>query len=130
MPQPSAFFAGDKPKTGNGWARLADAYASTGQMAQALEAARQRVASADLSATDEQAIWSRYGGSFTRGDNDDRVDALLFDKKADDAARFLAATSPDRQAAFAARDRDAAERVAMRRAVTERSSTASRATPG
>ena len=60
-----AFFAADKPKSGNGWARLADAYAASGQMAQALDAARQAWRSADLSATDEQAIWARYGGSFT-----------------------------------------------------------------
>ena len=98
-----AFFAADKPKTGNGWARLADAYASTGQMQQALDAARHAWRSASLGATDEQAIWARYGGSFTRADNDDRVDALLFAKKADDAARFLSASSPERQAAFAAR---------------------------
>jgi soluble lytic murein transglycosylase len=98
-----AYFASTKPRTGNGWARLADAYAATGRMTEALDAARSAWRSADLPGTDEQAIWSRYGGSFTRGDNDDRVDALLFAKKADDAARFLTATSPDRQAAFAAR---------------------------
>jgi soluble lytic murein transglycosylase len=98
-----AFFAADKPKTGNGWARLADAYAATSQMTQALAAARQAWRSDDLSSTDEQAIWARYGGSFTRADNDDRVDSLLFAKKADDAARFLSTTSPERQAAFAAR---------------------------
>jgi soluble lytic murein transglycosylase len=98
-----AFFAGDKPRTGNGWARLAEADATSGLAADALEAARKAWRSADLSATDEQAIWSRYGNSFTRGDNDDRVDALLFAKKADDAARFLTATSPGRQGAFAAR---------------------------
>ena len=98
-----AFFAADKPRTGNGWARLADAYATTGQMAQALDAARHAWRSADLGATDESAIWSRYGRSFTRSDNDDRVDALLFAKKAGDAARFLSASSPARQAAFAAR---------------------------
>ncbi len=98
-----AFFAADKPKTGNGWARLADAYASGAQAAQALDAARQAWASADLGTSDEQAIWARYGGSFSRGDNDKRVDALLFAKKADDAARFLAMTSPERQAAFGAR---------------------------
>lgn len=98
-----AFFASTKPRTGNGWARLADAYAATGRMTEALDAARSAWRSADLPGTDEQAIWSRYGSSFTRGDNDDRVDALLFAKKADDAARFLTATSPDRQAAFAAR---------------------------
>ena len=98
-----AFFAADKPRTGNGWARLADAFAATGQSAQALDAARKAWRSADLAATDESAIWARYGGSFTRTDNDDRVDALLFAKKADDAARFVTAASPDRQAAFGAR---------------------------
>ena len=98
-----AFFAAVKPKTGNGWARLADAHAASGQMAQALDAARNAWNAAGLSAADEQAIWARYGASFTRADNDKRVDALLFAKKADDALRFLTATSPERQAAFAAR---------------------------
>jgi soluble lytic murein transglycosylase len=98
-----AFYAFDKPRSGNGWARLADAYASAGRMAEALEAARGAWASPDLGATDEQAIWTRYGGSLTRGDNDNRVDALLFAKKPDDAARFFSATSPDRQVSFAAR---------------------------
>ena len=98
-----AFFANDKPKTGNGWSRLADAYASTGQMALALDAARHAWRSADLAAQDEQAIWNRFGGRFARADEDARVDALLFAKKADDAARFLGSTSPDREAAFAAR---------------------------
>ena len=46
-------------------------------------------ASSDLSADDEQAIWARYGASFTRADHDRRIDALLFDKKPDDASRFL-----------------------------------------
>jgi soluble lytic murein transglycosylase len=98
-----AFFANDQPRSGNGWARLADAYASTGQPAQALEAARHAWRSADLGAADEQALWLHFGGSFTRADQDDRVDALLFAKKADDAARFLATATPERQAAFAAR---------------------------
>lgn len=98
-----AFFAAEKPKTGNGWARLADAYAASGQTAAALDAARQAWSSADLSDTDEQAIWARYGNSFTRVDNDNRIDALLFAKRADDAARFISSASPARQAAFAAR---------------------------
>lgn len=98
-----AFFTAQKPRTGNGWARLADAYAANGLMAQALDAARRAWLSADLSAADEQAVWSRYGGSLTRADHDNRVDSLLFAKKANDAARFLASTSPERQATFAAR---------------------------
>jgi soluble lytic murein transglycosylase len=98
-----AFFAAKAPHSGNGWARLAEAYAASGRMTDALDAARKAWRSADLSSDDEQAIWSRYGNSFTRADNDDRVDVLLFAKKADDAARFLTTTSADRQAVFAAR---------------------------
>src|SRR5690349_3297519 len=98
-----SFFAKDKPSTGNGWARLTEAYAASGRAAEALSAAREAWASSDLSADDEQAIWARYGASFTRADHDRRVDSLLFDKKPDTASRFLAMTSPERQAAFAAR---------------------------
>jgi soluble lytic murein transglycosylase len=98
-----AFFAKDKPRSGNGWARLAEAYATSGRGPDALAAARSAWASSDLSSYDEQAIWARYGGTFTRADHDRRIDALLFDKKEDDAARYLAMASPERQAAFAAR---------------------------
>jgi soluble lytic murein transglycosylase len=98
-----AFFAREKPATGNGWARLAEADISSGRAADALNAAREAWASSDLSGDDEQSVWARYGGSLTRADHDRRVDALLFDKKPDTASRFLAMTSPERQAAFAAR---------------------------
>src|SRR4051795_8397311 len=98
-----AFFAREKPQSGNGWARLAEAYAGSGRAADALEAARSAWASSDLSSDDEQAIWARFGGSFTRADSDRRVDSLLFDKRPDTAARFLASASPERQATFAAR---------------------------
>ncbi|MFL6752498.1 MAG: lytic transglycosylase domain-containing protein [Sphingomicrobium sp.] len=98
-----AFFAHEKPATGNGYARLADSYAASGRMAEALEAARNAWASDDLSAADEQSIWSRYGRSFSFADHDRRADSLLFAKKTDDAARFVPMTSPGRRAAFAAR---------------------------
>ena len=98
-----AFFGTEKPRTGSGWARLAEAYSASGRAMEALDAARHAWRSADLSSADEQAIWSRFGGNLTRTDNDARVDALLFAKKADDAARFLSSSTPDRQAAFAAR---------------------------
>jgi len=98
-----AFFAKDKPATGNGWARLAEAYSSAGRAAEALNAAREAWASPDLSGDDEQRIWARYGASLTRADTDRRVDSLLFAKRPDDAARFLSMTSPERQAAFGAR---------------------------
>ena len=98
-----AFFAREKPKTGPGWARLADAYTATGQTAQALDAARHAWASSDITGDDEQSIWARYGNSLTRADHDSRVDSLLFAKRPEDAARFLSMTSTERQASFAAR---------------------------
>ena len=98
-----AFFARTKPDTGNGWARLADAYAASGRGAEALEAARNAWASTDLSLDDQQAIWARYATRFTSADHDRRIDALLFAKKPDDASRFLAYASPARQPVFAAR---------------------------
>ncbi|HUP68084.1 MAG TPA: lytic transglycosylase domain-containing protein, partial [Sphingomicrobium sp.] len=98
-----AFYATAKPASGNGWARLADAYAASARMNEALAAAREAWASPDLSAMDEQAVWARYGASLTRTDHDRRVDALLFAKKADDAARFVPMATPQRQAAFGAR---------------------------
>lgn len=98
-----AFFAKEKPETGNGWARLAEAETSSGRAADALEAARQAWASSDLSSSDEQAIWARYGASFSRADHDRRIDSLLFAKKPDSAARFLTIASTERQPAFAAR---------------------------
>ncbi|MEO7277966.1 MAG: lytic transglycosylase domain-containing protein, partial [Sphingomicrobium sp.] len=98
-----AFFAHDKPRTGTGWARLADALSAAGRATEALDAARNGWASSDLSATDEQAIWARYGGSFTTADHDRRTNALLSAKNADDAARFVPISTPARQAAFGAR---------------------------
>ncbi|HJU76654.1 MAG TPA: lytic transglycosylase domain-containing protein, partial [Sphingomicrobium sp.] len=98
-----AFFAKDAPTTGNGFARLADSLAATGRSAEALAAARNAWAEPDLGATDEQAIWARYGNSLTTADHDQRVDSLLFAKKPDDAARLYSLTSPGRRAAFAAR---------------------------
>lgn len=98
-----AFYGRTMPQSGNGWARLADAYAASGRAADALTAARNAWGKPDLTATDEQAIWGRYGASLSRSDHDRRADALLFDKKPNDAARFVAMASPERQAAFAAR---------------------------
>ena len=51
-----SFYAREKPASGNGWARLADSYAATGRMAEALDAARNAWASDDLSATGAQQL--------------------------------------------------------------------------
>ncbi|NUS99820.1 MAG: lytic transglycosylase domain-containing protein [Sphingomonas sp.] len=98
-----SFFSSKQPTTGNGFARLADALSGSGRAAEALAAAKGAWASADLSATDEQAIFARYGSSLSWQDHDLRTDALLFAKDPTDAERFLPMTSAARRAAFTAR---------------------------
>jgi soluble lytic murein transglycosylase len=98
-----AFFRDKKPQSGNGFARLAEALAASGRTAEAQAAARDAWASADLPAADEAALTGRYWSVFSPTDHDRRADALLFDKKPEDARRVLAATSVGRRAAFAAR---------------------------
>jgi len=98
-----SFFGTKPPTTGNGFARLADAYAATGRSGEALAAARGAWSEADLGTDDEQAILARYGSSFASTDHDRRADSLLFAKKPDDAVRVYSLTTPERRAAFAAR---------------------------
>ena len=98
-----AFYRDEKPKSGNGWARLAESYAAANRPSEALTAARGAWSSSDLSAYDEAALFSRFGSQFTAEDHDRRVDALLFAKKATDAQRMMPWTSPARRPALAAR---------------------------
>jgi soluble lytic murein transglycosylase len=117
------FYRLEKPKTGNGWARYADALATSSRPAEALDAARHAFASDDLNSADEASILARYGPSLTAQDYNARVDSLLFGKDPADAARLLQWTTPDRRAAFAARiamqqrapDAEAAYRAASHR---------------
>jgi soluble lytic murein transglycosylase len=98
-----AFFRTEEPRTGNGWARLAEAHHTLGRSAEALAAARGAWVSGDLSQYDEQLIFSRFGSQLTAADHDKRIDALLFDKRASDAYRMLPWSSPGRRAAHQAR---------------------------
>jgi soluble lytic murein transglycosylase len=98
-----AFYRTTEPQSGNGWARLADAYLATGKSTEALAAARGAWVSSDLSQYDEQLIFSRYSKQLTAADHDRRIDALLFDKKTTDAYRMLPWSSPARRAALTAR---------------------------
>lgn len=84
-----AFFRTEQPRSGNGWARLAEANLSVGRTAEALAAARGAWTSSDLSQYDEQLLFARFGSQLTAADHDKRIDALLFDKKASDAYRML-----------------------------------------
>jgi soluble lytic murein transglycosylase len=97
------FYGQEKPGSGNGWTRYSDALSSVGRTSEAIDAAKHAWASDDLSAADEAYILGRFGANLTAKDHNERVDILLFDKDADDAARLLAWTTPDRRAAFAAR---------------------------
>lgn len=98
-----AFYRTEKPLTGNGHARLAESLAATGRAAEALAAAREAWAAPGLSATDEYALFQRFGSSFTTADHDRRVDRLLIDRDGRNAQRLLASTSAARRPAFAAR---------------------------
>ena len=108
-----AFFLYDKPKTGNGWARLADAYAASGRSADALAAAKMpgRGRSQRHGRAEPMGPLRR---SFLRDDQDRRADALLFAKQPQDAARFLTATRPATSGGVCCPDRDA-ERFPGRR---------------
>jgi soluble lytic murein transglycosylase len=98
-----AFFRTEKPRSGNGWTRYAEALTAARRTAEASEAARKAWASSDLSSSDEVIIQGRYWSALTSADHDRRVDALLFDKKPGDARRALSYASAPRRAAFAAR---------------------------
>ncbi len=98
-----AFYRSTEPQSGNGWARLAEAYSATGKTAEALAAARGAWISGDLSQYDEQLLFSRFRSQLTADDHDKRVDALLFDKRTTDAYRMLPWTSPGRRASLSAR---------------------------
>ncbi|MFL6766895.1 MAG: lytic transglycosylase domain-containing protein [Sphingomicrobium sp.] len=98
-----AFFRTEEPRTGTGWARLAEANLSIGRSAEALAAARGAWMSSDLSQYDEQLLFSRFRSQLTAADHDKRIDALLLDKKASDAYRMLPWSSPARRAAHQAR---------------------------
>jgi soluble lytic murein transglycosylase len=98
-----SFFRSEPPKTGNGFARLAEAFAATGKPTEAAAAARNAWTSPDLSIDDQNRIGARFWSSLSAADHDKRVDALLFAKKPGDAARALGYATPSRRAAFSAR---------------------------
>ena len=121
-----AFFRTEKPRTGNGRARLAEALAAAGRSAEAAAMAREAWASGDLPTADQASIGARYWSSLTAADHDKRADALLFARKADEAERAAAYASPARRAAFAARiamQRRSADADALYRLVDAQAST-------
>jgi soluble lytic murein transglycosylase len=97
------FFRSNEPTTGNGWARLAEAYLATGKPEQALAAAREAWESSDLNSNDEGILLGRFGSQFTATDYDRRIDALLIGKKGSEAQRLMPWSSAARRPALAAR---------------------------
>ena len=55
------FYRTEKPMSGNGWARYAEALAASGRAAEAIQAAKQAWSSSDLSAADEAYLLGSYG---------------------------------------------------------------------
>ncbi len=98
-----AFFATDKPVTGNGWARLAESLLAQGRSTEAVVAAREAWAAPGLGGADEVALYQRFGNSLAAADFDRRVDRLLIERDPQNAYRLLPSTSPARRAAFEAR---------------------------
>ena len=98
-----AFFAREKPLTARGHARLAKSLQASGRHAEALAAAREAWGSAGLLPQDEMSLHSRFGAYLTWADHERRTDALLFDKKPQNAQRFLPMTGQARRPVFAAR---------------------------
>ena len=97
------FFRSDEPVSGNGWARLAEAYLATGRPVEALPAAQNAFKAFDLTGADEGVLLARFGAQFGAADYDRRIDALLSARKAADAQRLLPWSSPSRRVAFNAR---------------------------
>ena len=98
-----AFFSREKPLTARGYARFAESLQASGRHAEALSAAREAWYSADLLPPDEMSLYSRFGAYMTWQDHERRTDALLFDKKPQNAQRFLPMTGQARRPVFAAR---------------------------
>jgi soluble lytic murein transglycosylase len=97
------FFRSNEPTSGSGWARLAEAYLATGRPTEGLAAARSAWKSSDLDSNDEGILLGRLGTNFTAADYDRRIDALLFGKKASEAARLMPWSSAAQRPVLTAR---------------------------
>ncbi|TIX50356.1 lytic transglycosylase domain-containing protein [Alteraurantiacibacter aquimixticola] len=65
--------------------------------------AREAWRGGEMSEVSEATIGSMFGANFTQDDHDARMDALLWQREGDDAARQIERTSPGKRAVFAAR---------------------------
>ncbi|WP_340588039.1 lytic transglycosylase domain-containing protein [Erythrobacter alti] len=96
------FFEGQDPVTNYAKAHYALALMGPDRAASqrwALEAWR----GGEMSPTAEAALFATYGSQFSQADHDQRMDALLWQREPDAAARQLARVSPEKRAVFMAR---------------------------
>jgi len=98
-----AFFDKFPPLTNQGQARYAEALNAMGRRAEAVAAARKAWTSGSLSPADEGVLLSRFAGSFTTADQDERMDRLLWAGKTTAALRQLPLTSMARRNLYDAR---------------------------
>lgn len=98
-----AFFTRFPPQTGTGQLRFAEALYARGRAPEAQAAARAAWISGAINSSDEARITTTFAGALTQTDQDQRMEALLWNRAFVAAQRQLLLTSPDRRTLFAAR---------------------------
>ena len=98
-----AFFTRLPPQTGSAQLRFAEALYARGRAPEAQAAARAAWTSGQLSTTDEARLTAMFGSSLTQADQDQRMEALLWNRAFVSAQRQLALVSPARRPIYAAR---------------------------
>ncbi|MXO64357.1 lytic transglycosylase domain-containing protein [Altericroceibacterium endophyticum] len=97
-----AFFDRFPPQTNEGRAHYALALSAV-RPQEAMNIAREAWRNGGMNETAEATILAMYGANFSRADQDARMDALLWQRDPDAAARQMAYVSPDKRALFQAR---------------------------
>ncbi len=98
-----AFFTRYPPQTGPGQLRFAEALYARGRATEAQAAARAAWTSGAINTSDEARITTTFSGALTQTEQDQRMEALLWNRAFVAAQRQLPLTSPDRHAIYAAR---------------------------
>ena len=97
-----AFFDRYPPLTNPARAQYALAL-SAQRRPEAFEVAREAWRGGTMSPTAEATLYSTFGSRFTQDDHDARMDALLWDRDTQEAARQISFVSPAKRAIFMAR---------------------------
>jgi soluble lytic murein transglycosylase len=98
-----AFFRTFPPLSATAHLRFAEALDASGARSDALASARQSWISGALTPEDEARFLSRFSSSLQPGDQDLRMDRLLWGRATSNAARQLTLVSPAKRALFNAR---------------------------